>query len=292
VRVRIALVVLAAALAAPADALAVDHVWLSLKPAKLGDGWTLTGASASGDFYPNSKEILGVTLSHRRSAVAIERHALRASLARATVSFDGRGGHWRARDVNGVLDVNLTIATSGKPQEVADALGCRGALLRVPVTLTGTFVLRTGTKALQTIRRARLTALITYNEGGQLGCGPISSGCEAGATLTASSGLERLFVDAERRALTLTFPQAGGWYHVLEREQVQVTGDLPTIRVDAPGLGSVTFSVIRTIEGGAERCRIVTAEGTLTGTLAARFAGWGARTFRATSAQYRRVEVR
>jgi hypothetical protein len=32
VRVRIALVVLAAALAAPADALAVDHVWLSLKP--------------------------------------------------------------------------------------------------------------------------------------------------------------------------------------------------------------------------------------------------------------------
>jgi hypothetical protein len=291
VRVSIALVVLAAALVAPADAFAIDHLWLSLKPAGLGDGWTLTGTSASGDFYPNGKEILGVTLSHRRSAVAVERHALRASLGKPTVSFDGRRGHWRARGVNGVLDVNMRIATRGKPQEVTEALGCRGPLLRVPVTLTGTFVLRTGTKALQTIRRTRLTALITYNEGGQLGCGPTSSGCEPGATLTASSGLKRLFVDTERRALTLSFPESGGWYHVLEREQVQVTGDLPTIRVDAPGLGSVTFSETKTIEGAGERCRILTAEGTLTGTLAARFAAWGARTFRATSAQYRRVEL-
>ena len=287
---RIAVVVAFAALAVPADALAVDHVWLSLKQAKLGSGWTLTGSSASGDFYPGGKEVLGVTLNRRRSATAVERHALRASLARPTVSFDGRRGRWRASGVNGVLDVNMAIATSGKPQEVTEALGCRGALLRVPVTLTGTFALRTGTKALQTIRRARLAALITYNPGGELGCGPISSGCEAGASLTASSGLRRLFVDTERKALALTFPASGGWYHVLEREQVQVTGDLPTIRVDAPGLGSVTFSETKTFEGGGESCRIVTAEGTLTGTLTARFAAWGPRTLRAKSAQYRRVE--
>ena len=288
---RIAILVAFAALAAPADALAVDHVWLSLKAAKLGNGWTLTGASVSGDFYPNGKEILGATLNRRRSATAVERHALRASLGTPTVSFDGRRGRWRARDVNGVLDVNMTIATSGKPQEVTEALGCRGALLRVPVLLTGTFVLRTGTKALQAVRRTRLAALITYNPGGQLGCGPVASGCETGATLTASSGTKRLFVDLEGRELVLSFPQSGGWYHVLEREQVQVTGGLPTIRVEAPGLGSMTFSETKTIEDGSERCRILTAEGTLAGALTARFAAWGARTFRATSAQYRRVEL-
>jgi hypothetical protein len=287
---RIAILVAFAALAAPADALAVDHVWLSLKQAKLGDGWTLTGASVSGDFYPNGKEILGVTLNRRRSVTAVERHALRASLGKPTVSFDGRRGRWRARDVNGVLDVNMTIATSGKRQEVTEALGCRGALLRVPVTLTGTFVLRTGTKTLHVVRRTRLAALITYNPGGQLGCGPVASGCETGATLTASSGTKRLFVDLEGRELVLSFPQSGGWYHVLEREQVQVTGGLPTIRVEAPGLGSMTFSETKTIEDGSERCRILTAEGTLAGALTVRFAAWGTRTFRATSAQYRRVE--
>lgn len=291
-RVRIALVVLAAALAAPADALAVDHVWLSLKPAKLGDGWTLTGASASGDFYPNGKEILGATLSHRRSAVAVERHALRASLGKPTVAFDGRRGRWRARGVNGVLDVNMTIATSGKPQEVTEALGCRGALMRVPVTLTGTFVLRTGTKALQEVRRTRLAALITYNEGGPLGCGPTTSGCEPDTSLSASNGLKRLLVDVRRGALTLTFPESGGWYHVLERAQVQASAGLPTIRVDAPGLGSVTFDAGKTVETISGPCRVLTTEGMLSGTLSVRFAAWGLRTFRATSAQHRLVEPR
>jgi hypothetical protein len=288
----VALVVVAAALAAPADAVAGDHVWLSLKTAKVGSAWTLTGASISGDFYPNDKEILGVTLSHRRSAVAVERHALRAGLARATVTFDGQRGRWQARGVNDVLDVKMAIARSGTPVSVTEeVLGCRGSFVRVPVTLTGTFALRTGTKALQTVRRTRLAALLTYNKDGEVACGPTTSGCEDGASLTASSGLKRLSVDLARRSLALSFPTSRGWYHVLERTQLDVSGELPTIRVAAAGLGSVTFSATKTVEGGSERCRIVTAEGTLSGTLTARFAAWGTRTFRATSAQYRRVEL-
>lgn len=280
-------VVLLAALAAPADALSVDHVWLSLKPAKLGNGWTLSGASVSGDFYPGGREVLGVTLTRRRSAVALERHALRASLTRPTVSFDGLSGRWQARRVNGAFDVSMAIATSGAPQEVTEALGCRGALTRVPVTLTGTFVLRTGTESLRTIRRARLTGTVTYSAGGRVECGLASAGCEAEAWLSASSGQKRLVVNAGRRTLTLTFLDEG-WYHVLEREQAEVAGELPTIRVSAAGLGSLTFAAGTTTETVTGACRVATTEGTLRGSLAVRFAAWGARTFRAASAQYRR----
>jgi hypothetical protein len=288
VRGRIAiLIVLAAALAAPADALAVDHVWLSLNATGLGDGWRLTGASVSGDFYPGGREVLGVTLTKRRSASAHERHALRASLTKPTVSFDGRSGRWQARRVNGAFDVSMAIAKSGEPQEVSEALGCRGTLSRVPVTLTGTFVLRTGTAALRTIRRARLTGTITYNQGLPVECGLAPTGCEADAWLSASSGQNRLLVNPARRVLTLSFPEAGGWYHVLEREQVQVTGGLPTIRVAAAGLGSVTFAAGETTETVSGPCRVATTEGALSGSLAVRFAVWGARTFRGTTAQYR-----
>ena len=281
------LLVFVAALAAPAGALAADHVWLSLNPARLGEGWTLTGASVGGDFYPNGKEILGVTLNHRRSAAAVERHALRAGLVRATVSFDGSTGRWHARRINGAFDVNMAIARTGEPQAVTEALGCRGALARVPVKLTGAFVLRTGTAALGAIRRARLTGTITYRQSGQVDCARTAASCAAEAWLSASSGQRQLIVSPARRTLTLSFPEAGGWYHVLEREQVSVLGGLPTLRVSAPGLGSVTFSAGATTETISGACRVAATEGTLSGTLGVRFAAWGLRTFRATTAQYR-----
>lgn len=288
---RIAVVVAFAALAMPANALAVDHVWLSLKAAKIGSGWTLAGASASGDFYPNGKEVLGVTLNRRRSATAVERHALRASLASPTVSFDGRRGRWRARGVKGVLDVNMTIARSGEPVAVTEALTCRGELKRVAVALSGTFVVRTETKALKTVRRTRLAALLTYSDGGQVACAPVAGGCENEEWLTAADRRQTsLVVSLARRTLSLSFLERA-WYHVLERRQVQVTGELPTIRVAAGALGSVTFTATKTVEGGSETCRIVSAEGTMSGSLTARFAAWGTRTFRAASAQYRRIEL-
>ena len=162
----------------------------------------------------------------------------------------------------------------------------RGTLERRPVSLEGTFVLRTGKAPFGTVRRARFTGTVTYAAGGAIDCGATSSGCEADAWLTAASGRRFLSANPGRRTLTLSFLD-GAWYHVLERTGVAVSGGLPAIRVAASGLGSVAFSAGQTTETISGGCRQTTTEGTLTGALTHRFAGWGVRTFRAATAQYR-----
>lgn len=280
------LLVLAAFLAAPAVARAADHVYLSLGKVRLASGWTLSGAVSGRDYSPAVRtEVVGVTLSKRVAIQATERHALRLHPARETVSFDGGRGRWRLNTA--ALSIDLKVTARGDAVPVAEWLGCRGAFERRAVTLEGTFVLRTGKAPFGTVRRSRFTGTVTYGTGGAVDCSATSAGCEADAWLSASSGQKQLIVNPARRTLSLSFPEAGGWYHVLEREQVQVTGDLPTIRVGASGLGFVTFSAGQTTETLSGACRVQTTEGALSGSLAVRFAAWGLRTFRATAAQYR-----
>ena len=92
-----------------------------------------------------------------------ERHALRATTVTPSVSFDGRRGRWNLRNqVGSVLTANMAIrATSAQP--LAQYQQCTGAFAQVPVSLTGTFVLRTGTAFFSTIRRVRLRGLVVFN---------------------------------------------------------------------------------------------------------------------------------
>jgi hypothetical protein len=285
------LVVVGAAFVAPAQAHAADHVWLSLDRTRLADGWSLSGASAGGDFYPGGREIVGLTLSKRHSASAVERHAFRAGLARATVSFDGRQGRWAAQRVGRALDVSMKIVSTGAAQPVSgEVLGCRGSFLRRAVRLEGTFVLRTGTAAFGTIRKARLTASVTYNAGA-VDCGVTAGSCESRTSLSAYDGPCSLVADPARRALVLSFRGSDGWYHVVELSRLSVpAAEPPTIRIVVPGnlpvQGALTFAARESTELINGPCRVITAQGDLTGRLHVRFTGWGARNFAAASATY------
>jgi hypothetical protein len=289
------LVVVGAAFVAPAQAHAGDHVWLSLDRARLADGWSLTGASAGGDFYPGGRELVGLTLSKRHSASAVERHAFRADLARATVSFDGRQGRWTAQRAGGAFDVSMKMVSTGAPQPVSgQVLGCRGSFLRRAVRLEGTFVLRTGTAAFGTIRKTRLTASVTYNAGGAVDCGVTAGSCESGTSLSAYAGPRSLVADPARRTLVLSFRGSDGWYHVIELSRLSVpAAEPPTIRIGVPPNlpvgGTLTFTArdIKELIDGP--CRVTTAQGDLTGKLRVRFTGWGARTFAASTATYRQT---
>jgi hypothetical protein len=278
------LLVLAAFLAAPAVARATDHVYLSLGKVRLPSGWTLSGAVSGRDYSPSRTEVAGVTLSKRVTDRATERHALRLHPARETVSFDGVRGRWLLNTA--ALSIDLKVTGRGDAVSVGEWLGCRGAFERRPVSLEGTFVLRTGRAPFGTVRRSRFAGTVIYGTGGTVECGATATGCEADAWLSASSRQRFLSVSPGRRTLTLSFLE-GAWYHVLERSGIAVSGSLPAIRVVAAGLGSVTFSAGQTTETVSGGCRVATTEGTLGGMLAVRFAGWGARTFRATTAQYR-----
>ena len=279
------MLVLGAFLAAPAVARAADHVYLSLDKVRLASGWTLSGAVSGRDYSPGARtEVVGVTLSKRVAAQTTERHALRLHPARETVSFDAGGGRWKLDTA--ALSIDLKVTARGDAVPVAEWLGCRGAFERRAVTLEGTFVLRTGKAPFGTVRRSRFTGTVTYGTGGAVDCGTLSAGCEADAWLSASSRLRFLSVNPGRRTLTLSFPE-GAWYHLLERSGVAVSGGLPVIRIAAMGLGSVTFTAGQTTETVSGSCRVATTEGTLAGMFAVRFSGWGVRTFRATTAQYR-----
>ena len=279
------LLAFAAFLTAPACADAADYVYLSLDKVRLASGWTLSGAVSGRDYSPGARtEVVGVTLSKRVAAQATERHALRLHPARDTVSFDGARGRWRLSTA--ALSVDLKVSARGEADPVDDWLGCRGALERRAVSLEGTFVLRTGKAPFGTVRKARFTGTVVYARGDAIHCGAAAAGCEADAWLSASGGQHFLSVNPARRTLTLTFLERA-WYHILERSQITVSGGLPAIGVAVPGLGSVAFSAGQTTERVSGGCREATTEGTLSGALTVRFAGWGERTFRATNAQYR-----
>jgi hypothetical protein len=287
----------AGALALPAPALAIDHVSLFVSPSKLaaGDGWRLSASVPA----PESTrgEIVGVTLARSfLNGRAEERHALRASLRGVTsVSFDGRRGRWNLRSYVGpVLSVNMRIQAMGAAQPRNDPFGCRGAFVGVPVSLRGTFALRTSTAFFGTIRRVRLRGVVIFNRGGPVECTlPTTVSCRPSAQLTASSADATQTVVAARDAggwLSVQFREAvastpvanTAWYHVMSVSQVEsLSGQLPTLELRVPQTlpisGAGAFTATTTAESSAGPCQTTTARGTFAGTFQTRFAGWGAR---------------
>jgi hypothetical protein len=291
----VAVIALVGALGAPAQAPRVDHVWLSLGSARLGDGWALTTSVTSGEFDTvTGKEILGVTLSRARSGGrARELHALRAHVTRPSVSFDGRAGRWRR--AGGSVVVDMAIRATGKALDVsADEslpFACRGSFARVAVELTGTFAVRTGTRTFRTIELRRLRGVVTFNRGGPVECGQsVPPRCESSAVLSASSassaGVDALSIDRRLRTLVLQFTRRA-WSHVLDIPRVDALEGEPSrmvVRAPAalPVTGRAVFEAVRTTESVDVGCRTQTTEGAWTGSLRAAFSAWGIHTFGAT----------
>ena len=295
------LAVVAAALAGPAGANAADHFWLSASTVSPTDGWALSTSVTSPDFDPITRnEILGVTLARRWSARVRETHALRLHHTQGTISFDGQRGRWRtAGSAGGAVSVDMRITATSEPAQVAAGaslpFACRGSFLRSLVTLHGTFVLRTRTAAFRTIRRVHLTGVMTYNSGGPVQCGTAAGGsCEGEAHLSASSGRASVFAEPSRRKLIVSFPESSGWYHNLALSGLSVSGaEPPSIRIQVPAnpvaRGTLTFTAAESSEAIEGACRVTTTRGTLAGRLHVHFTGWGARTFAATTATFRRT---
>ena len=294
----------AATLALPANAAAVDHVTLFVSPAKLSTApesplasWNLS-AAVVGAASPATRETFGVTLTRRfGSGRGEELHGLRAAPA-GTVTFDGRSGRWQARFAT-VLTISMTVTATGPAQEIAESQGCRGALAKVPVALRGSFVLRTGTAFFGTISRVRLTGSVTFNRGGTVDCSaPAVANCSPSTVLTAarqaSSGpAVTLLVSPDSGGwMTLSFadragPAAAGttWYHVMRLERLgfdPLAGRPPTFDVSLPASlrvqGDGTFAASETTTDTRGACRRVATSGTFTGSFRTRFSGWGART--------------
>jgi hypothetical protein len=292
----------AAALAAPAEAGAADHVWLSVSPASLADGWRLSAAVTSPDFSALAgNEILSVKLQKRLSARVNELHALNVHNVDATMAFDGELGRWRTAGRAGrSLAIDMEIRSTSEPIAVPAGeslpFACRGSFLRRAVNLHGTFVLRTATAAFRTIRRVHLTGWITYNEGGAVECGqPSPTGCGSSTWLSATAPTgNHLSVDPTGRTAGVIF-RDHGWDHVMSLSSVNVSAtEPPTIRIRMPTRGPVTGSLTFTASDVKESvdgsCRVVTAQGLLTGRARITYTGWGVRTFPGPlSATYRRT---
>jgi hypothetical protein len=290
----VTVVTLTGALGASAQEPPVSHLWLSLGPVRLADGWTLAVSGTSPDFDPVSEdEILGVTLERQRSARARELHALRPHLDEATFSFDGEQGRWQTAGRAGrSLAVDMVIRASGEPEDVAAdeslPFACRGPFVRVPVTLTGVFAVRTGTNALGTIERRQLRGVLTYNLGGRVECGLSSPlRCEPSTYLSVSGptarGSQSLLVDRRRRSLVAQFSDVNRWSHVMELRRVDVlSGDLPTIRLRIPRKlpvrGRAVFVAGTTTEASDDLCVTRVTRGRLNGSLRVHFSAWGERT--------------
>lgn len=295
------LAVVAVALAAPAEARAADHVWLSVNPVRLADGWKLRAAVTSPALDPISPyEHLSVKLEKDLSARANEFHVLNVTTVDATMVFDGELGRWRTAGRAGrALAIAMEIRSTSEPQRVPVGeglpFGCRGSFLRRTVNLHGTFVLRTGTTRFRTIRRVHLTGWITYDDGGPVDCGPTPpTGCVSSAYVSASAPTGNyLAVEPTERRLVVVF-RDHGWDHVMAVSNVNVApAEPPTIRIRMPASGPVTGSLTftaREIEESVEGpCRVVTAQGQFTGQVRIRYTGWGARIFGPLSATYRRT---
>ena len=294
IAVLVAIVAPTVAPAASAQQPPVSHLWLSLGPVRVGDGWTLVASGTSQDFDTvSAEEILGVTLERKFTARAREVHALRPHLEEATFSFDGREGRWQtAGRVGKSFAVDMVIRASGEPEEVAPAeplpFACRGAFIRVRVRLTGVFTVRTGTTALKTIQRRQLMGVMTYARGGRVECGlSAPPGCEPSTYLSvsgaAASRSQSLLVDRGRRALVAQFSDANHWSHVMALTRVGVlNGDLPRIRLRIPaGLplhGGGVFVAGTTIETSDGGCTTRVTPGSFNGSLRFRFTAWGEQT--------------
>ena len=321
------IVAVGAGLAVPARAYAVDHLVLDISPTRVAAPvsakasnqerprvqalapWRLHGRVVGRDFYRfGDPEIFGVTLSRSfPSGRGHELHAFRAAPIQ-TVTFDGLRGRWEARFGNG-LTLRMEIAATGAEQPSEPPLPCRGAFAKVPVSLRGSFVLRTGTKFFRTVRRVTLTGLMTFAPTGAVDCTPLPSpGCSRSSTLSLShrasgtSDATLLMSPDENGWTTLSFADRSAassagytWYHVMYAlGSNPLSGRLPTIAArlasPLPIQGSGTFNAQQTSTETNGGCSTILTSGTFNGTFRARFAGWGTRTLRlspADDARYR-----
>ena len=299
----VVLVATMVALALPGRAGAVDHVVLHVAPTRLAATpssalapWRLS-AAVVGASSPTARETFGVSLTRRAAGGGAEEvHGLRASPA-GTVTFDGATGRWQAQ-LGSTLAIRMTIAVTGPEQRIGESQGCRGDLVKVPVVLRGSFVLRTGTSFFRTIRRTALPGTVTFNRGALIECtAPASASCSPGTVFAAERRAERgpaatLLLSPDSGGwLTLSFadrlgaaPAGATWYHVQRLERLgfdPLQGGLPALTVNLPpGLavrGSGAFTAAETTET-AGACRRVESTGTFAGTFQAGFAGWGRRT--------------
>ncbi len=280
------MIAIVVALAAPAGAQAADFVALTVDKTSVAPGWTLSATVTNGSFF-RGDEIVGLTL--RRSFLggrAEEQHALRAHPKQTTISFDGRTGRWRTGSrLGSAATVDLAIEATGAPVTVEDAWGCGGGFAQVPVRLTGTLTLRTGTRFFGTIRKTRLTGFVTTDTGAVNCDRPGPTVCTPSAALQA--GTAGGSVSVAPRELVLQFRQAAGpaaWYHVMTvRGYEALSGSLPTLGVPTPPAavrGSARFAGQSATESSLGACRTTRTSGAATGSFATTFAGWGARTLR------------
>ena len=324
----VVLVAVGAALAVPARAHAVDHLVLDISPARVAAPvsakaskqerarvkalapWRLHGRVVGRDFYRlGDPEIFGVTLSRSFPAGrGDELHAFRAA-PKQTVTFDGQRGRWEARFGN-ALTLRMEIEATGAQESADPPLPCLGIFSRVPVTLRGTFVLRTGTKFFRTVRRVTLTGLMTFAPPGLVDCTPVvpASACGRSTILSLSHRLSgtsdaALLMSPDENGWTTlsvadrSAASASGytWYHVMSALGFNpLSGQLPTIAArlasPLPIQGSGTFTARQTSTETNGACSAVTTAGTFTGLFRARFAGWGTRSVRfnpADDARYR-----
>jgi hypothetical protein len=322
------IVAVGAALAVPARAYAVDHLVLDISPTRVAAPvsakankqerarvkalapWRLHGRVVGRDFYRlGDPEIFGVTLSRSFPAGrGDELHAFRAA-PRQTVTFDGQSGRWEARFGN-ALTLRMEIEATGAQESSDPPLPCLGTFAKVPVTLRGTFVLRTGTKFFRTVRRVTLTGLMTFAPTGPVDCTPVvpASPCGRSTTLSLSHRLSGtsdaalLMSPDENGWTTLSVADRSAasvagytWYHVMYAFGFNpLSGQLPTIAArlgsPLPIQGSGTFTARQTSTETNGACSAVTTAGTFTGLFRTRFAGWGTRSVRfnpADDARYR-----
>ena len=285
---RVTLLIIASAFAVPSSAHAANYIALTVNPTQVAPGWTLSATVTSGSFS-RGDEIAGLTMKRTfLGGRGEELHALRAHPKQTTISFDGTSGRWAAKSAFGAAaTVDLAIKATGAPTAVDDAWGCRGAFLRIPVGLTGTLVLRTGTRFFETIRRTRLTGFVTI-EDGSVSCGlSPAAGCEASSTLHAGK-LEGSLLASPRR-LGIQFRDAVGgsaaWYHVLGVSGYDVfSRTAADLAVTGPSVlelrGSARFTGQTSNQTSSGACRTTTTSGSATGSFRATFAGWGTRTLR------------
>ena len=285
---RVTLLLVVAAFAAPASAHAAKYVALTVSPTQVAPGWVLSATVTNGSFS-RGDEIAGLTLKRSfLSGHGEELHALRAHPARTTVAFDGTRGRWATKNAFGTAaTVDLAIAATGQPIAVTDAWGCRGAFVRIPVRLTGTLSLRTGTRFFKTIRRTRLLGSVTIDDG-SVSCELAApAACEASSTLHAG-GLEGSLLASPRRlGLQFRVPVEGSaaWYHVLGVSGYDVfSGSATDLSVAGPSVsalrGSARFAGQAPKETSSGACRTTTTSGSATGTFRATFVGWGVRTLK------------
>ena len=295
--------VVGVALVLPARAHAADHIVLIVSPKKLAahPAWSLQGRIVDSSYF--GSEIFGVGLERTfLGGRAQELHRFTAS-SPGSLTFDGSRGRWKAAlgviGRNNIVRVDMEIAVTGTALPLVESQGCRGAFVQVPVTLRGTFVLRTGTRFFKTLRRASLKGSVVFNQGGPVDCTPLpASGCASARSLSVfrtgpgATGTGVQMGTADDGWLSLAFGERRGtatWYHVMFVYGFSpFSGELPTIRAriaaKLPVQGSGMFTAGATSTGTEGACQTVTATGSFTGTFRTRFTGWGARTLRLTAA--------